>query len=317
MKNKINLLLMVSIVLLLLTNCSDKEINKKIQFEDFYHVDANRFIILADSAASNLRTGDLTLIDDDYGYATVLANIKSSFIPEKFQSFIGKEFIIYNAKNEKISVTIKSIKLMVKYYPHSGQVQEWTGEYSGNPPMSLKQKTQNIWKERAPFLVAEFEPSNKIKSKEKFLFALPKSTNEIDLIQDGSDKITNELSKQVENIIDIESPWFNNISGKESLTLFYKNAKTSYIAVTRETGEVCSGEHKTSFFLVKSNGSKNEIEIALDEQYNAIAMFDIEGDNSPEFLLTDGIGGSFVLHKTKKGWELDNNFIIPYFDCGC
>ena len=152
---------MVSIVLLLLTNCSDKEINKKIQFEDFYHVDANRFIILADSAASYLRTGDLTLIDDNYGYATVLANIKSSSIPEKFQSFIGKEFIIYNAKNEKVSVTIKSIKLMVKYTPHFGQVQEWTGEYSGNPPMSLKQKTQNIWEEKAPFLVAEFEPSNK------------------------------------------------------------------------------------------------------------------------------------------------------------
>ena len=121
----------------------------------------------------------------------------------------------------------------------------------------------------------------------------------------------------VENIIDLETPWFNNVSGNESLTLFYKNAKTSYIAVTRETGELCSNEHKTSFFLVKSNGTKNEIEIALDEQFTTIAMFDIEGDNTPEFLLVDDIGGSFVLHKTKKGWELDKNFIIPYFDCRC
>lgn len=300
-------------VLLFFSGCASKQ-NNNHSDPDFRHVCENRFIVLTDSAALNLQNGNPELASSTEGYAAAITDINLDKTPAKYKALIGQEFDIYDGHSQKSTVKIKSLKLMVRYIPHFGQVSNWSGEYSGTK-MPAKEIANEIWNTGSPVIVAEFEA--KSAKNMDFKFAVPHNT--ADISQFNPQKNNQTSVQEIEKFLDSRNTWWIKSIGQQDIQTFKINDELCYYTVSRTIGDNCGGEaeFKTSYFVIKAENNKLSLVTEIKEQLNTVAVIDINDDQKMEFLVSTWFGENYLLRETKGKWILDKQYLVAYLDCPC
>lgn len=300
-------------LLLCLSGCDSKQ-NKSVLDPVFRHVCENRFIILTDSADVDLQRGDPERASSIDGCALALADIHLDKTPAKYKAMIGQEFDIYDGFNQKITVKVKSLKLMVRYIPHFGQELNWSGEYSGTN-MSAKEIANDIWNSDRPVMVAEFE----LQSPRKIEFKLSVPHSSVDITQfKPQDTNSQKRVQEIEKLLSTHNIWWNESIGQQGIETFKINDELTFYSVNRTIGDICGGqgEFKASYFLIKAENNKLSLVTEIEDDLNTVGVIDINNDQKIEFLVRT-LGKNYLLHQVKNKWTLDKPYIVNYFDCPC
>ena len=298
---------------------SDSENTAISTIDDFKHVCENRFIILSDSADISLQSGipEMADMEDQIidgmrtndGCITAISTLDMTKVPEKYKSLIGKKFDVFGNLQKKVTVTVKALKLMVRYIPHFGQEQNWPEDISD------KEKALDVWNTGKPIIVAEFEIQEKINY--ILEFALPHPSANIPLYSASKD-INSQTKKNIEMKLQKVCNWWNKEQGSETFEEYKVNDQISYYLIHRKIGDNCSSDEvRASLYIFKAEGNILTLEEELKEEISSIVGMDINGDRMLEFLVDDSYGKKHLLHPVNNKWILDKEYSVDYFDCPC
>lgn len=308
-------------------------------FIQFGFIASNKYIILSPCFDSSWTEGAPSLVNtEDPVYASI-SNVATKLVPAGYQSLLHKKFVVYGNNGVTYTATIASLKIYSSLAPYFGQVQRWQGLQDEDGKKHIytdEEKALSIHNSGAQYLVAEFNLNAPEKKPGELVFAVPPNRPASVLFALSSNDAAGANKQQIIHALNKtkdysaiqqeyakantgKGSWWQDDECNELITCYSINNKKTYTAVTHSVGDACGNDffdQRFSVWEVEENASP-VLQYMAEGFYTIILAIDIDGDNIPEFLISDGQGKRLLLKKNQEKWETCCGWEVPSNDCGC
>ncbi|NQY09735.1 MAG: hypothetical protein HRT71_09510 [Flavobacteriales bacterium] len=306
-------------------------------FFDFAFIADNKYIILPLVPDTSWGIGKPSVEAARAGVYYVIKDLEMDSLPLAYAGLIGNQFNICGT-NQVYNAKIKSIKILAEFIPHFGRVQAWDGFYE-EISMTEEEKANDIWNSAEHFLVAEFEIENRDDDDDDELFyatpadkLMPKPYS---ILSDSVENavLANRVGDVCSNTADYkevqkayeetakrgDDMWWKDEYCRGSFSYFEVGQEVGFAAVNNVAGNGCGDPFYAEMFSIwKLNKQAKPVLLFMgNDYYQTVFANDIDGDDYPEFLLTDWYGKTTLLKKVGEDWLNVYQWSIPYQDCPC
>jgi len=267
--------------------------------------------------------GDPYLADKHY---TAYCDVRTDRLDEGYKELIDSPWTVVFENGDTLTANITSVVMVARATPHFGTVQEWEENNASDDYKALA-----LWdmaRERDGIVLAgklDCHYSNA-------LYAVPSSGSVPKIYKVSSDSAYYEMALSALKEMPLyesiqkdyltygtEGEWIDESTAEYSVFTHYDDS-SKYVALKITAGMGCGSFYGSMFAIFRINGDEIELisnpdGIADNDMNNDCfpkAAADLDNDGDPEF-----IDNGKVIKFTGSYWDIDEEIVVPFYDCGC
>lgn len=257
---------------------------------------------------------------------TAYCAVNTDSLGESYKNLIKTPWLVVFENGDTLTTNITSVILVARATPHFGTVQQWDDNNTSDDD-----KAQELWdmaQARDGIVLA-----GKLDCQQgNALYAVPAAgpvpkMYKISSDQSYYDKALSALKEMplYESIqkdyltYETEGEWIDESNTEYSVFTHYDDTSI-YVALKITAGIGCGSFYGSLLAIFRINGDSIELisnpdGISDNDMNNYCfpkAAVDIDNDGDPEF-----IDNGKIIRFTGSYWDIDEEIVVPFYDCGC